>query len=215
MRSREQTRIELHKDNGLLRLLDDLRRGNSMSDSDREMLWLGVSDFAYHLAKKHYGEPQKTFDWGQWTDAHYNRVETILTFVKESDTNTPIKGIVFSIHRRYAWIELIVEMKTLGVSYLEEMSVTKRINSIFTKEIIKGNKIIRRLTNEYRRIPTHHEIVVEYTRQLMDKGETVSYARIKRFSERFRAYQEAKNRTSCLSFDETYFIGDDADDSDF
>lgn len=215
MKSREQLRGELHKDNGLLRLLDMLRRGEPISDDEKEMLWLGVSDFAYHLAKKHYGEPQKVFDWGQWTDAHYNRVETILTFVKESNLDTPIKGIVFSIHRRYAWIELIVEMKTLGISYLEDMSVTRRVNSIFTKEIIKGNTILRKLTDEHKRIPTHSEIIVEYTRQLMDKGETVSYARIKRFSERFRAYQEAKNRTNTLSFDETYYVETESNDSDF
>lgn len=199
--------------NCLLPLLDQLRRGVILSEFHRSLVWLGVSDLAYNLAKKHYNEPQKTGMRGQWYnpyngdeyEMHINRVLIIIQFFIESDHNTPIEGVMYSVHKRFPWIELVTEMKTLGVEYLEDKTVTQKINSNVTQFIIKGNKIYRRLHNEFKRIPTLDEIVVQYVTDKLDKCETISFTNIKRFSERYRHYLEAKAQCSALSFDETYY----------
>jgi hypothetical protein len=209
--SEESLRKELQKDNLLPLLLDDWRKGNTQSQHELEMMWLGLSDFCYHLAKKHYGEPQKVHCFGVEVYEHTVRMDIVLQFIQESNKDMPINGVIFSIHRRYAWIELLVEMKVLGVEYLEEMTVTKKVNSIVTKEIINALKIERMLEERNGRKSTEQEVIVEYTRQLLNQGKSVSYVGIERFFKRYHSYKEAKNRTSCVSFDETFFLQGESD----
>jgi hypothetical protein len=209
--SEEQKRTELQKNNLLPKLLDNWRHGLKQDQHSLELMWLGLSDFCYHLAKKHYGEPQKVHCYGEETVEHISRMDIVLQFIKESDLDVPIAGIIFRVHRRYAWIELLVEMKVLGVEYLEGMTVTKKINSGVTKEIIRGLKIERALHAKYGRRPTEQEVVVEYTRQLYDQNKIISLTGIKRFFKRYHSYNEVKDRTNCVSFDETYFSQPEVD----
>jgi hypothetical protein len=207
-------RNELKDGNKLPLLLDTYRHKRLMTQFMKELMWVGLSDFCYHLSKRHYGEPQKTHVKGEITEAHQVRMDTILEFILESDLKIPIKGVIFSIHRRYAWIELLVELKLAGVAYLEGMSTTKKVNSAVTKDIIEGLKIERKLSEEnYGRIPTESEIIVEYTRQLLDKGKTVNYASLERLLQRYSTYRACKNRTNTLSFDEAFYKKSESSDS--
>jgi hypothetical protein len=214
MRNKTEMREELRDGNKLLSLLTLYRAGKLMTQYNKELIWLGLSDFCYHLAKKHYGEPQPTHIKGETTTEHNTRIDTVLDFILESNPDIPMKGVIYSIHRRYAWIELLVEFKVAGVSYLEGMTTTKKVNNGVTKDIINGIKIERQLKEENNgRVPTEREVIVEYTRQLLDKGKTISYACVSRFGQRYSAYKACKDRTNTVSFDETYYRQSEIDSS--
>jgi hypothetical protein len=207
-------REELKKDNKLLSLLESYRAGKPLTQHNKELIFVGLSDFCYHLAKKHYGEPQATHSRGETTIEHQTRIDTVLDFILESSLDIPIKGVIYSIHRRYAWIELLVEFKVAGVAYLEGVTTTKKVNSSITKDIINGIKIERQLTERNNgRIPLERDVTLEYVHQLLDKGKTISYASIERFTQRYSAYKGAKNKTGKISFNESYFITSEDSDS--
>ena len=216
--STNQLRRELKEEGVFIDILDRYRKNDrSFTTHDMELMWLGTSDLCYNLSKKHYGEPQKVGMVGQWythtkdNDSHYCRIITVLQFVRESNPNTPIKSVLFSIHRRYAWIELIVELSVLGVSYLEGMSVTKKINSALTQHIVLGCLLERRLKNELGRTPTYKEICIEYIKRQSETVGSVNFPNVERFISQYWQYKQAKNYCQTMQLDESYYQEQDTD----
>jgi len=207
-----QLRAELKSEGLFVDILDKYRNeSDSLTDKERKLLWLGVSDLCFNLAKKHYGEPQKVGMRGQWydqtkdNDSHYCRIITVLQFIKESKLATPIKSILFSIHRRYPWIELVVEMSVLGVSYLDDLPITKKVNSSITQNIVLGCQLERQLNYELNRTPTYKEICCRFAENKSKTTGSVNFPSIQRFITQYWLYKQSKNSCTPMQLDETCF----------
>lgn len=220
LRTNKEIREVLRSDSSkFLTLLDNFRKGNPFTEQEKEELYLGVSDWVSSLARSHYGQRQRAGQFvpggfRQWYepvtaafcdfDKHQKRMEVAFQFVKESNPETPIKGVVFSFNRRYSWVEMLVELRHLGIEFLPG-NTTQQINSTTIRDIITGNSITRKLQTKLRREPTDEEITIEFCSQLLGMGKRISIMSIRRFLSRYHAYRVAKAwGNPILGYDETW-----------
>jgi hypothetical protein len=200
-------------DSKFLSLLDKLRKHLHLSDTEKQELWLGVSDWVSNLARKHYGQKQKTGHYvkgvpRQWYEPikgnyreyerHLKRMDVCFDFVNESSVDTPIKGVVFAFNRRFIWIEMLVELECLGINFDKEKTTTQRINSTVLRDLIRANRLARNFKDTHRRYPSYDELTVEYAKELLGKGKYLNYHTLQRFINRYANYQAAKLKADAL-----------------
>lgn len=217
LRSTNEIRGELKRvvgdSNKFLFLLDKLRSHQLLTEAERQEIWVGVSDWMSNLSRKHYGQQQKTGHYikgvpRQWYEQvkgnfkeyekHQKRIEVCMSFITESSLNTPIKGVVFAFNRRFTWVEMLVELICLGISFDEEKTVTQRINSTVLRDLILANKLAREFKEAHRRVASYDDICICYARHIIQSGKKVNYHSVQRFINRYYSYQTTKQQADAL-----------------
>ena len=222
MRSTKEIREELKTkvdDLGkFLFLLDRFRKGQHLTELEKQEMWVGLSDWMSNLSRKHYGQQQKTGHYvrgvpRQWYEPvkgnfkeyerHIKRMEVCQAFLLESNLETPIKGVVFAFNRRFTWVEMLVELMCLGISFDEDKTVTQRINSTVLRDLILANRLAREFRDKHRRSASYDDICIEYARHITTGGKKLNYHSVKRFINRYYHYQTTKLQADAmLGYDE-------------
>jgi hypothetical protein len=212
LRTNKEIREEL-KGTSFLSLLDLYRQDKYLTEHQKQELWLGVSDWVSSLARKHYGQNQRTGHYvkgvpRQWYepvkgnfkefDKHRLRMEFAYSFVKESSPDVPIRGVVFSFNRRFVWTEMLVELTVLGVQFLPDKTTTQRINSTILRDLILGNSLARQFKDTHGRYPNYDEITIEFSRHLLSMGKKINLRSCQRFLNRWHNYQQSKSQADPL-----------------
>jgi hypothetical protein len=192
---------KLLKESNYFLTLIEAYRNDTLSEREKEHLWVGISDLALKLARKHYKESQ-WLDKNTWYKGRLDnvaeekqsiRVEYIYLFIKQYKEDTPSSGVLFALHRRFAMLELLVEMKLIGIDFCSQYDMPKRTNLTALKDIMLGIQLVRSLRIEYDREPTHKEIIIAYAATRISQGKLVGWDDLQRFSERYFNYQGIKN----------------------
>lgn len=190
----------LLKGSNYLLTLIDAYRTDELTENEREHLWVGISDLAIKLANKHYGEKQhikKTYlacaGIHSAEEKQAIRVQYIYEFIRDYKEGTPAVGILYAIHRRFAYLEMLVECKFIGLAIAEDVPMPTRTNMGLVRDIMLGAKLYRRLHHEFKRHPTDKEILVEYAAHRIEQGKLVGWQDLQRFANRVFPYYEIRN----------------------
>lgn len=193
-------------------LIDKYRGDSSLTLDESLFLWVGLNDLSMRLANRHYKEKQYNinYDWlnpveSEQGHKQYIRVFFTYDFIKEYKAGVCAKGVLFALHRRYPYLEMLVECKYYGLDILPGKGLHKRINSRPIKDIMIACQI-------YRSIPikqaTYKEILLRYVHGRIEEGKTITYQDVSRFIQNTTPYFKAKNIKYSVEFMEALYRPD-------
>lgn len=211
----------LVKEADLILLLDKYRyEPENLTELDKQLVYFGVNDWVSKLARKHYGQRQRTGQYvigasRQWYEpitANFDgytkqcmRIDIALEFMREGKGST--RALVFAFNRRYLWVEMLVELRFYGVEIYENNTpIEKQINSVYLRLFILGNELSRRFKDSHDGVEaTSRDIVKELIKHLIRKGKSIRYSVLERFMRCYLRYVDAKRKANpILGYDELF-----------
>jgi hypothetical protein len=196
------------KEADLIVLLDKYRYDPELlTETDKQLVYFGVNDWVTKLARKHYGQRQRTGHYvngsvRQWYEpikGNFDgytkqcfRVDIALRFLREGKGST--KALVYAFNRRYPWVEMLIELKYYGVALLDEtLPIDKQINSVLLRLFILGNSLSRKYKEEHEgKNASLRDVLKELCKHLIKQGKTVRYSVLDRFIRGYSQYLNAK-----------------------
>lgn len=199
------------------KLLDRLRFGDKLSNTERQAVWVLLSDLVYATSKRHYKRAQvfgeqikgRARQWyelpgehsnthvQQGYDTHTERILLLVEWLKKR-TDKSVGWCLFSWKKRFAAFEELRHFRSLGI-HIEVTDVQKRE----LQDAITISRLLRTIKKQEASI-SYKAVFETWKKQEEEAGRVVTKRRALNFLKRWHHYVALMSRTKyAKSFDET------------
>jgi len=153
-----------------LALMERWKSGEPLSENEKRLVWIILSDSVLCASLKHYrkrqshtrfrrGAPREWFESlsdNHRHDVHVDRILLLARFIKES--SHPVRYCFKAYQIRFGYFEEIRQLEANGIAFDSDKPLAYRTNSAFVKSSILVKRLVKELTDHLERFPTIIEV---------------------------------------------------------